>query len=103
MGGSSEKLANRRKRPRRCVGCGREEPKKGLMRVVRSPDGIVSLDVTGRAPGRGAYLCADAECVKKAMKKNALARALKQPVDPDIYHLAEEAAIERGKQASARG
>jgi predicted RNA-binding protein YlxR (DUF448 family) len=73
------------------------EPKKGLMRVVRSPDGLVSLDTTGRASGRGAYLCADAECVRKAMKKNALSRALKQPVDRSVYVLAEEAAIERGR------
>ena len=99
MGGSSEKLTNRRRRPRRCVGCGREESIKGLMRIVRSPDGLVSLDATGRAPGRGAYLCADVDCVRKAMKKNALSRAFKQPVDPSVYALAEEAVIERGSTA----
>jgi predicted RNA-binding protein YlxR (DUF448 family) len=99
MGGSSERLAAPRKRPRRCVGCGQEAPKKGLIRVVRSPEGTVSIDATGRAPGRGAYLCADAECVRKAMKKNALARALKAPVDQSIYSLAEEAALERGRPA----
>jgi predicted RNA-binding protein YlxR (DUF448 family) len=80
------------------VGCGQEAPKKSLMRVVRSPEGTVSIDATGRAPGRGAYLCADVECVKKAMKKNALARALKGPVDQGIYNLALEAALERGRQ-----
>jgi predicted RNA-binding protein YlxR (DUF448 family) len=85
------------------VGCGREEPKGGLLRIARSPDGVVSLDITGRAPGRGAYLCPDVECVKKAMKKNMLSRALKQPVDPGIYRLAEEAAIERGKPVTANG
>ncbi|MDR0616323.1 MAG: YlxR family protein [Synergistaceae bacterium] len=98
MGGSSEKLESPRKRPRRCVGCGQEAPKRGLIRVVRSPDGAVSLDDTGHAPGRGAYLCADMECVKKAIKKNALARALKHPVDESIYSLAGEVALERGRQ-----
>jgi predicted RNA-binding protein YlxR (DUF448 family) len=95
MGGSSEKLEPR-KRPRRCVGCGREEPKTGLIRVVRSPDGIVSVDASGRAPGRGAYLCADIACVRTAMKKNALSRALKKPVDSGVYVSVEELALERG-------
>jgi predicted RNA-binding protein YlxR (DUF448 family) len=77
------------------VACGAEETKSGLIRVVRSPDGVVSVDRVGRVPGRGAYLCGKVECVKMARKKNALARALKQPVDTGIYALLEELALER--------
>jgi predicted RNA-binding protein YlxR (DUF448 family) len=99
MGGSSEKLTHTRRRPRRCVGCGAEAPKSGLIRVSRSPEGKISVDAGGKAPGRGAYICANVECVKLAMKKNALARALKHPVDPMIYLLIEEFALERGESA----
>jgi predicted RNA-binding protein YlxR (DUF448 family) len=67
--------------------------------VARSPDGVVGVDVTGRAPGRGAYLCADTGCVRIARKKNALARALKHPVDASVYALLEEIALERGTES----
>ena len=84
MGGPEKELI-RRKRPRTCVGCGGESPKRGLLRVVRRPDGTVALDLTGRAPGRGAYLCPDAECLRRARKRNALARTLKAPVPEAVY------------------
>jgi predicted RNA-binding protein YlxR (DUF448 family) len=60
-------------------------PKASLLRVVRSVAGDVSVDTSGKASGRGAYLCANAECVTKARKRNALARVLKRPVDGEIY------------------
>lgn len=94
MGGSSEKLTPRR-RSRRCVGCGRELSKKGLLRVVRSPEGVVSVDPTGKAPGRGAYLCRDAECVKLAKKRKALSRALKLPVEEELHAQLETLCAER--------
>jgi predicted RNA-binding protein YlxR (DUF448 family) len=99
VGGLSEKLGRPRRRPRRCVGCGGEGPKAGLIRIVRSPGGAVSVDPTGKAPGRGAYVCADVECVRLAKRKNSLARALRLPVDAAIYALAEELAIERRESA----
>lgn len=59
--------------------------KANLLRVVRSPDGAVTIDATGKAPGRGAYLCRKAECVGLAKKRNALSRSLKHPVDKELY------------------
>ena len=61
---------------RTCNGCGAQKPKKELVRVVRSPEGEVSLDLTGKKPGRGAYICRDIECLKKARKTKRLARVL---------------------------
>ena len=60
---------------RMCVGCREMKPKKELLRVVRSPEGEVSIDVTGRKPGRGAYVCHSADCLKRAIKQKQLERA----------------------------
>lgn len=60
---------------RMCVGCREMKPKKELIRVVRSPEGAVSVDATGRKPGRGAYVCRSAECLKRAIKQKQLERA----------------------------
>ena len=60
---------------RMCVGCREMKPKKELLRVVRGPDGVVSIDVTGRKPGRGAYVCKSAECLEKAIRQRQLERA----------------------------
>jgi predicted RNA-binding protein YlxR (DUF448 family) len=90
VGGSAKRLTEARARLRKCSGCGLEFPKSSLLRVVRSTDGEVSVDSSGRASGRGAYLCVNAECVAKARKKNALARVLKCPVDREIYARAAE-------------
>ncbi|MBL3572191.1 MAG: YlxR family protein [Synergistaceae bacterium] len=83
--GDSAKGVTKRKRPRTCVGCGQESPKRGLIRVVRDPEGQVRVDPTGRAPGRGAYLCRDRECLERARKKNALARCLRVDVPAEVY------------------
>ena len=61
---------------RQCVGCREHRPKRELVRVVRSPEGVVSLDFSGKANGRGAYLCRNPECLKKAARSRALERAL---------------------------
>jgi predicted RNA-binding protein YlxR (DUF448 family) len=85
VGGRSE-VAGRPDGPvRRCVGCGRERGKDALLRVVRGRDGTVSVDVTGKSPGRGAYICADAGCVRAAAKKNALSRSFRSHVERGIY------------------
>ena len=75
----------KKKRPRSCVGCGEESPKRELLRVVRTPEGGVKYDPTGKANGRGAYVCRDHECVQAARKKKALARALKAEVPDSVY------------------
>lgn len=72
------------------MACGEESPKRALLRVVRTPDGAVMYDKTGKANGRGAYVCACSECVRAAKKKKALARALKTQVDDSVYETLEE-------------
>ncbi|WP_435921206.1 RNase P modulator RnpM [Paenibacillus sp. DYY-L-2] len=70
---------------RKCVACQQMMPKKSLIRVVRSPEGEVSIDLSGKKSGRGAYLCGKVECFKLAHKNKALDRALKSPVGPEVY------------------
>lgn len=75
----------KRKRPRTCIGCGEESPKRTLLRVVRTPEGEVRIDPSGKAPGRGAYVCLRRSCVLAARKKDALSRCLRTKVPSDIY------------------
>ncbi len=76
--------AKPRKIPMRmCVGCREMKPKKELLRVVRSPEGEVSLDTTGKKAGRGAYVCYNAECLKRALKQRQLDRALEAHLDEE--------------------
>ena len=70
---------------RQCVGCREMKPKKELIRVVKSPEGTISLDFRGKAPGRGAYLCPDPACLKRAMKAKALSRAFETEIPQEIY------------------
>lgn len=70
---------------RQCVGCRQMKPKRELTRVVRSPEGELSIDGRGKKPGRGAYVCPDPECLKKAIRSKALARALDTTVPEEIY------------------
>ncbi|RJX40758.1 YlxR family protein [Paenibacillus pinisoli] len=75
---------------RKCVACQEMMPKKELIRVVRTPDGEVGIDLTGKKAGRGAYLCGKVACFKLAKKSKALDRALKQPVGEHIYDQLEQ-------------
>jgi len=75
---------------RQCLGCREMKPKKELMRVVRSPEGEVSLDFKGKSPGRGAYVCGHADCLKKAVKSRALERALGVEIPETIYEALNE-------------
>ena len=68
---------------RMCVGCREMKPKKELLRVVRSAEGDVSIDLTGRKPGRGAYVCASADCLSKAIKQRQLERAFSCPLSEE--------------------
>jgi hypothetical protein len=70
---------------RMCVGCREMKPKKELLRVVRSPEGAVSIDTTGRKPGRGAYVCRSAECLKRAIKQKQLERAFECPLGEETH------------------
>jgi len=71
---------------RMCVGCGQHKNKTELIRVVRSKDGNISLDLTGKAPGRGAYLCNDPECLKKALKAKRLEREFGTVIEPEVQN-----------------
>ncbi|HIU10694.1 MAG TPA: YlxR family protein [Candidatus Avidehalobacter gallistercoris] len=77
-------MAERAKPQRTCLACRQMKDKRELTRVVRTPDGEIKLDDTGRMPGRGAYLCKEPECLKRVLKSRALERALKQPISEDV-------------------
>lgn len=70
---------------RQCLGCREMKPKRELIRAVRSPEGEISLDFKGKASGRGAYICPDKECLKKAIKAKALERAFSATIPPEVY------------------
>lgn len=83
--------AQMRKIPeRRCSGCGESFPKKELLRVVREPDGTVSLDFTGKKSGRGAYVCKKLACFKKARKANRFASSLEIQIPEELLNALEE-------------
>ena len=81
---------------RQCLGCREMKPKKELIRVVRSPEGEISLDFRGKANGRGAYVCPNADCLKKAIRGRALEKAFSSAIPDEVYdRLREE--MERGE------
>ena len=75
---------------RQCLGCREMKPKKELIRAVRSPEGVVSLDFKGKLPGRGAYVCPDPVCLAKARKAKALERAFSTPLPDEVWAALEE-------------
>ena len=75
---------------RQCLGCREMKPKSELIRVVRAPEGGISLDFRGKKPGRGAYLCPDPQCLARAKKGRAIERAFSAQVDPEVYAALEE-------------
>ena len=70
---------------RQCVGCGEMKEKKTLIRIIRTPEGRILLDRTGRANGRGAYICDDPACLAAARKKKSLNRAFRMQVSEEIW------------------
>lgn len=70
---------------RRCTGCGESKPKKELLRIVRSPEGEISIDLTGKSPGRGAYICKNETCLKNARKTGRLGRSLNAEIPDDVF------------------
>ena len=81
---------------RQCLGCREMKPKKELIRVVRSPEGEIRLDFKGRANGRGAYVCPDPGCLKKAVRAKALERAFSCQIPQEVYDALNEQ-MERGE------
>ncbi|MBD7910452.1 MULTISPECIES: YlxR family protein [Clostridium] len=75
---------------RMCTGCMEMKPKKELIRVVKSPEGEVSVDLTGKKSGRGAYICKSAECFEKAVKTKRLSRNLDVSIDENIFNKLKE-------------
>ena len=75
---------------RQCLGCNEHKPKKELLRVVRDPEGQVSLDFTGKKSGRGAYLCPSLRCLKKARKSRRIDRSLECAIPDEVYDRMEE-------------
>ena len=75
---------------RQCVGCRVMKDKKALIRVVKSPEGEIGLDFVGKKPGRGAYVCRDVECLKKARKSRALERAFELSIPAEVYDALEQ-------------
>ena len=80
-----------RKQPmRRCTGCGEHFPKMTLIRVLRTPEGEIVLDTTGKKSGRGAYICKSASCLKKARKAKRLESSLDCKIPDEVYDRLEE-------------
>ncbi len=86
-------MKTKREAKRMCTGCGEMFDKRTLIRVVKSPEGEVSLDLTGKKNGRGAYVCNNIECLKKVRKKRAFERAFSMKIDDAVYDKMEEEII----------
>ena len=77
-------MANKKIPLRQCVGCGEMKAKKELIRVIKNDEGVF-LDASGRKNGRGAYICADTDCLEKARKSKGLERSLKVAIPDEVY------------------
>lgn len=75
---------------RQCIGCGEMKNKREMIRVIKTPEGEILLDATGRKNGRGAYLCPSGECLKKAVKNKGLERSFKMAIPKEIYENLEK-------------
>ena len=83
---------------RQCVGCGEMKSKKEMMRVLKTAEDSIVLDMTGRENGRGAYLCQDRECLAKARKNRGLERSFKMSIPKEVYENLEKE-FEEGEHA----
>lgn len=70
---------------RQCLGCREMKPKRELIRIVRSPEGVIALDFKGKAQGRGAYICPNAACLKRVIKARALEHDFSAQIPPEVY------------------
>ena len=78
-------MAERKIPLRKCIGCGEMKDKRELVRIVRNKEGEISVDLVGKKPGRGAYICKSIECFDKAQKAKRLERAFSTRIEPEIY------------------
>ena len=78
-------MQKRRKPQRQCIGCRESKDKNELVRVVKTPEGEILLDRTGRKNGRGAYLCDNIECLEKAIKSRRLEKSFEMKIEDNIY------------------
>ena len=78
-------MAERKIPLRKCIGCGEMKDKRTLVRIVRNKEGEISVDLKGKKPGRGAYICKSVDCFEKARKAHRLERAFSTQIEPEIY------------------
>ena len=83
-------MANKKIPLRKCVGCNEMKEKKEMIRVIKTPENEIALDATGRKNGRGAYICADPECLRLARKSKGLERSLKTAIPQEVYESLEK-------------
>ncbi len=98
MGTENKGMRPRKIPMRQCLGCNEHRPKMELIRIVRSPDGEISLDLTGKKSGRGAYICRDPKCLKKVRKSGRVAHNLACEISPEVYDRME-AELAEGDEA----
>ncbi len=79
---------------RQCTGCGEMKSKKEMIRVIKTPEEEIVIDITGKKNGRGAYMCNSMECYKKAVKNKGLERSLKTTIPKEVYETLEKELIE---------
>jgi predicted RNA-binding protein YlxR (DUF448 family) len=82
---------------RNCKGCNEMKPKKELIRIVKSPEGEISLDLTGKKNGRGAYICHSVECFKKVRKSKRLEKEFECKIPDEVYDLMEKELLDDGE------
>ncbi len=82
---------------RQCMGCNEHKPKIELLRVVRSPEGEISLDFTGKKSGRGAYLCRDIKCLRRARKSRRIDKNLDCSIPEEVYDQMEQELLSHGE------
>ena len=80
-------MANKKIPMRQCIGCGEMKPKKEMLRIIKTAEEEILLDTTGRKNGRGAYICPNSECLKKAVKGKGLERSFKMALPKDVYEM----------------
>lgn len=91
-----------KKKPERlCLGCRESHTKQELIRIVRSPEGEYSVDLTGKKPGRGAYICAKRECLEAAKANRGLERSFRCAIAPEVYQALSEALGALGQEAGS--
>jgi hypothetical protein len=78
-------LVNKKKPTRTCMACNNQKEKNELLRVVKSKEGIIEVDLTGKKNGRGAYICKSEECLNKIIKSKRLEKVFEQEISPELY------------------